>query len=200
MSDIHHVGYVVEDLEAAAHEAARTYGAGPFFLIDHVGFSEVTHLDEPAAYDHSAAFGRWGPILMELNQVFSAEPPELLSALGTVGLGHVGWLTNDLDADRVRLEAAGMRCFHTGRTGPVSAAWFDGTPVLGHHVEVLQRSEGMTGFHEMVRAAGEDWDGQDPFRPWAGWTCGPSRTRSRQAPPGAWTTPPGAASSTGGVP
>jgi hypothetical protein len=166
-SPIHHVGYVVEDLEAAAHEAARALGAGPFFLIDHITFAEVTYLDEPAAYDHSAAFGRWGDILMELNQVFSAEPPELHAALGTPGLGHVGWLADDLVEERARLEGLGMRCFHTGRTGPAHAAWFDGSPLLGHHVEVLQRADPLAGFHGMVRDAGQDWDGRDPFRPWA---------------------------------
>jgi len=167
MSELHHVGYVVEDIEAAAQHAAEAFGAGPFFLIEHARFDAVTYLGAPAAYDHSAAFGRWGPILMELDQVFAAEPPALQAALGRPGFGHVGRLADDLDVERARLEATGLRCFHTGRTGPVSAAWFDGDTTLGHHVEVLQRSERLTGFHEMVREAGSDWDGREPLRRWA---------------------------------
>ena len=56
--------------------------------------------------------------------------------------------------------------FHTGRTGPASAVWFDGGDLFGHPIEVLaERPEELLGFYSMVRAASEGWDGQDPYRP-----------------------------------
>src|SRR4029079_1067048 len=66
---IHHVGYVVEDLPAATQRLARAFGAGPFPTLEHIAFDEVTFAGEPAVYDHSSAFGAWGPILVELTQV-----------------------------------------------------------------------------------------------------------------------------------
>ena len=61
------------------------------------------------------------------------------------------------------MAGAGLRAFHTGRTGPVSAVWFDGGDVFGHPVEVLQRGPEVLGFYDHVRAAA-DWDGTEPFR------------------------------------
>jgi hypothetical protein len=47
----------------------------------------------------------------------------------------------------------------------VRAHWFDARATLGHHVEVLQRSPELRGFHARIRAAADGWDGRDPLRP-----------------------------------
>ena len=57
------------------------------------------------------------------------------------------------------LRASGLTPFHTGRTGPVSVVWLDGSPLFGHPVEVLQRRDELQGFYAMVRDASGDWDG-----------------------------------------
>ncbi len=161
-----HLGYVLEDLRTGVERFARDHGAGPFFALEHIAFDEVTYEGAPAVYDHSSAFGAWGPILVELTQVHDAQPEGLAEALTPAagGLGHLGFLADDLEAETARLEAAGLHCFHTGRTGPVSAAWFHGPP-FGHPVEVLRRSEPLLGFYAMLREAAEGWGGDDPFRP-----------------------------------
>jgi catechol 2,3-dioxygenase-like lactoylglutathione lyase family enzyme len=163
---IHHVGYVVDDLPAGVERFAATFGAGPFFVMEHLEFTAVTYDGGPAAYDHSSGFAAWGPILVELTQVHDAQPQGLRDALATPGsgLGHVAWLADDLAAETARLEAAGLRPFHTGRTGPAHAVWFGGGAQLGHPVEVLQRREELERFYAMVRAAAEGWDGSDPYR------------------------------------
>jgi hypothetical protein len=162
---IHHVGYVVDDLRGDVERFARDFCAGPFYAMEHIAFDEVTFEGGPGVYDHSSAFGAWGPLLVELTQVHDAQPAGLAAALTPPGggIGHVAWLIDDLDAETARLAAVGMRCFHTGRTGPVSAAWFDGPP-FGHPVEVLQRSEPLLGFYAMLREAADGWDGAEPFR------------------------------------
>jgi hypothetical protein len=162
---IHHVGYVVGDLRAGVERFAGDFGAGPFFAMEHIAFDEVTFEEAPAVYDHSSAFGVWGPILVELTQVHDARPRGLARALTAPGggAGHVAWLADDLGVETARLERAGLRRFHTGRTGPVAAAWFQGPP-FGHPVEVLQLSEPLLGFYAHVRAAADGWDGAEPFR------------------------------------
>jgi hypothetical protein len=163
---IHHVGYVVEGLRAGAEGFARDFGAGPFYAMEHIDFDEVTFEGVPAVYDHSSAFGAWGPILVELTVVHDARPAGLAAALTKPGrgVGHVAWLADDLEAETARLEAAGLHVFHTGRTGPVSAAWLTGAP-FGHPVEVLQRGPEVLGFYAMVREAAHGWDGSEPLRP-----------------------------------
>jgi catechol 2,3-dioxygenase-like lactoylglutathione lyase family enzyme len=164
---LHHVGYVVDGLAAGVERFTAATGAGPFFAMEHLVFDEVTYDDTPALYDHSSAFGQWGPVLIELTVVHDAQPAGLREALTApgAGIGHVAWLADDLAAETARLQGAGLRRFHTGRSGPVSAAWFDGGPLLGHPVEVLQRCEEILGFYAMVRAAARDWDGTQPLRP-----------------------------------
>ena len=148
---IHHVGYVVEDLGAATERFARDFGAGPFQIMEHIPL-EATFEGAPAHYDHSSAFGAWGPILVELTQVHDAQPAGLRDALTKpgAGVGHIAFLADDLAAEVARLEALGMHVFHTGRTGPVSAAWLNGGP-FGHPVEVLQRVPELDAFYASLR-------------------------------------------------
>lgn len=166
MNPVHHLGYVVDDLDAGVARAVELQGAGPFFAIEHMRFDEVTYRGEPAEYDHSSAFGAWGPILLELTVVHAARPEGLHEALAGrgPGIGHVGWLADSLEEETERLRGLGCEPFHTGRTGPASAAWFDGSALLGHPIEVLQRAQPLEEFYAMVRAAAVGWDGAEPLR------------------------------------
>jgi catechol 2,3-dioxygenase-like lactoylglutathione lyase family enzyme len=167
-AELHHVGYVVDALEPAIARFQSVLGAGPFFLIEHLQFDEVTYRGEPAAYDHSSAFASLGPVLAELTVVHSAEPEglrEMLAGPLAPAVGHLGFLAASLETETARLEAAGAPLFHTGRTGPASAAWFDGGELLGHNIEVLQSAPPLLGFYDEVRAAARAWDGlSDPIR------------------------------------
>lgn len=162
---LHHVGYAVEDLRSGVARFAAAFGAGPFFAMEHIVFDELTYRDRPAVYDHSSAFGQWGPILVELTQVHDAQPAGLRHALVAPGggVGHVAWLADSLPEETERLTSVGLVPFHTGRTGPASAVWFDGGP-FGHPVEVLERRDELLGFYAMVRREAESWDGSEPFR------------------------------------
>lgn len=163
---IHHVGYVVDDLAIGVERLAATLGAGPFLAIEHMEFDEVTFRDRPAAYDHSSAFGAWGPLLVEITEIHGAEPEALRAALTPPrgGLGHVGFLV-DSPADAVaRLTESGCEIFHTGRTGPAEATWLSGGELFGHPIELLRRAPELEGFYARVREAADTWDGTDPLR------------------------------------
>ena len=163
---IHHIGYVVEDLRSGAEHFAATLGAGPFFGMEHIEFEEVTFQGEPAVYDHSSAFGQWGPIIVELTQVHDAQPAGLRGSLVApgAGIGHVAWLADSLDDEVARLRRIGLTPFHAGRTGPASAVWLKGGPLFGHPLEVLQRREKLEGFYATIREASVGWEGADPLR------------------------------------
>ena len=163
---IHHIGYGVEDLRSGVERFAASFGAGPFFAMEHLEFDEVTFRGAPAIYDHSSAFGAWGELIVELTQVHDAQPDGLREALVAPGdgVGHVAWLTDSLAEEIERLQQLGLTPFHTGRAGPASAVWFDGGATFGHPVEVLQRRDELLGFYAMVRRAADLWDGSEPLR------------------------------------
>lgn len=161
----HHVGYVVDDLASGVERFAAATGAGPFLAVEHMQFEEVTYRGGPAAYDHSSAFAAWGDLLVEITQIFSAEPPELEAALrGTPGIGHFGFLVDDPDAAIERLAKDGCEVFHTGRTGPADARWLTSGSLFGHSIELLRRAPELEGFYGQVRAAADGWDGSDLLR------------------------------------
>jgi hypothetical protein len=163
----HHLGYVVEDLAAAAGRFARTVGAGPFLHIGHVTLDFATYRGADARYDHRTAFGQWGPVLVELSVIEDAEPAELATFMGhdrPGTLGHVAWLVDDLEAESAALERDGLALVHTGGSGPVSAHWHDGGLLFGHPVEVLRRCPEILGLYAAVGAAAQDWDGSRPLR------------------------------------
>ncbi|HEX4754091.1 MAG TPA: VOC family protein [Solirubrobacterales bacterium] len=161
----HHIGYVVDDLASGVERFAAATGAGPFLAIEHMEFDEVTYRGGPATYDHSSAFGSCGSLLVEITQVFSAEPAELFEALGGArGIGHLGFLVDSPEDEVERLGAAGCEVFHTGRTGPAEATWLTGGELFGHSVELLRRAPELEGFYAQVREAAVGWDGSEALR------------------------------------
>jgi hypothetical protein len=167
LSPIHHVGLGVPDLHAALENALAAFGAGPFFVVEHMELDELVYDGAPARLDHSAAFGQWGPIMVELQQVYSASPPKLHDVLcpGGTTLGHVAWLTDSLEAESARLASLGLPPLTRGGNEHVSTAWFDGRALFGQHVELIERSPAVLGFYERIAGAARDWDGSDPIRP-----------------------------------
>jgi catechol 2,3-dioxygenase-like lactoylglutathione lyase family enzyme len=165
---IHHVGYFVEDLETAVAGAVATFGMGPFFRMEHAPFDSVTYAGEPAAYDHSSAFGQWGDIRVEFTVAHSCEPAAFRDRMVTPPgvLGHVGILVDDLDAASAKLIAQGLPLYSTGIIGPVVANWHDARATLGHSIELLRRGPEISGMYTALRAAADTWDGvTDPIRP-----------------------------------
>jgi Glyoxalase/Bleomycin resistance protein/Dioxygenase superfamily len=163
----HHLGYVVSDLELAAGRLAAAVGAGPFLHIGHVALTDATYRGGRAHYDHSTAFGQWGPTILEISRIHVAEPPGLrdfFSSAPPPAIGHVAWLTDDLEAESAELERQGLALVHSGASGPVQAHWHDGGPLFGHPVEVLRRCPEILGFYEAIGAASRNWDGSRPLR------------------------------------
>ena len=168
---MHHVGYWVPDLAAAAGTASRTLGVGPFLVHRNIRFdsfrlADGTEITDPAYLDHSAAFAAWGPIVLELAEVHSVDP-ELAAAYGisVERVGHVAWVVDDLDAEAERLAAAGCRLIHTASTGAVAVAWFDGGTLFPHPIEVHRAGPPILGMHGRLAALADGWDGRDLLRP-----------------------------------
>jgi catechol 2,3-dioxygenase-like lactoylglutathione lyase family enzyme len=153
---LHHIGYWVDDLAAAVAWAESVLGAGPFTVVEHIGLGEGFRFrGEPAVLDHSAAFGQWGPVILELGQVHEVTP-ELAFELrvGHGNVSHVAWTTPDLDIEAAELAGAGCPLLTTSRA-VAWADWFEGGPVFGHPIEVHQPTAPVLGMWAGVRAAAD---------------------------------------------
>lgn len=173
MTGVHHIGYWVDDLAEGVDRAVRTLGVGPFLVHPHVSFvsftlADGTEIDDPAYFDHTAAFTAWGPIVLELGQVHRADP-QIAAAYGVSsgGVGHVSWVVDDLGAESARLESLGCALIHTASLGAVEVAWHDGGELFPHPIEVHRTSAPILGMHARLTGLADGWDGADPMRPMA---------------------------------
>ena len=101
------LAYRVHDIETAARRWATTFGVGPFLLRRDMQVT-TTHRGERAAYDHSAAFGQWGPVMVELIEVHRCFPESLAEIVQHDVMGqlhHVACFVDDLDATSESLKS-----------------------------------------------------------------------------------------------
>jgi catechol 2,3-dioxygenase-like lactoylglutathione lyase family enzyme len=163
---VSHISYAVADLPRAVEFWADTFGAGPFFVLEHVRFDEIECQGGPALLDHTAAFGQWGSIAVELQRVFEASPDPLaeLVAVEPPRLNHVAYISPEVAVDSARLERAGMPKFMFGRIGEVEVTFHDATSALGHAIEIHRESDHIHGFFDALKTAAQDWRGEDPLR------------------------------------
>ena len=164
---LHHVGFNVPDLRAAIDTWVAVYAAGPFYINEHVAYDESTASGAPAVWDHSAAFGQWGALPVELQQTHDVRPAELarpFTADGRAALNHVGVAAEDPAAESARLESLGFAlCMHA-RLGEVEFFWHDTTEAFGYCIEMITAAPGLDAFFSMVAGGARDWDGRDPVR------------------------------------
>ena len=164
---LHHVGYWVDDLDAALKQWGDDLGVGPFQVIGHMTFEEFVlfvdgEQDRDVVFDHSSAFAAWGPVVVELSQVHAIDD-RLAAAYRVYGVvpgtvSHVSWVVPDVAAESERLTRLGCRLINTARSGPVSVAWHDGGPLFPHPIEVHQHNSVIDGMHDRLVAlrSGED--------------------------------------------
>lgn len=166
-SQLVQIAYRVPDLEAACHEWAQRVGAGPFLCRPHLEV-EATHDGEPAVYDHSAAFGQWGPIMLELIELHECEPASMREVLehdkpGQVN--HFACFVDDLEAASAALEEQGMPLTMslTSSSG-MEVHFHDARHVVGGILELYVGNAHLRGFYDKVAAMAEGWDGSDVVR------------------------------------
>lgn len=164
--EIHHHGYVVADLDAAIADMVERFGAGPFFLIEHVPLEGVNSDGEPAVFDHSSAFGQFGDKPIELMQVYGCEPPRVADAFALTApqLHHVAYAVPSLQEGIDALEAQGIHGYLRAGLGDIQFLYSDTAGTLGHDVELHDDNASFRGFFQMIREASVGWDGSDPVR------------------------------------
>lgn len=161
------IAYRVDDLEAACHDWAQKVGAGPFLVRRHLPVV-ATHNGEPAVYDHSAAFGQWGPVMLEIIQLHECEPASMREVLEHEAPGqvnHYACFVDDLEAASAGLIDQGMALTMslTSSSG-MEVRFHDARHVVGGILELYVGNEHLRGFYDKVAALADGWDGSDVVR------------------------------------
>ena len=165
--EIVQVAYFVDDIRSAAKRMAKTFGAGPFFVVDQIQLSWGEHRGERCDFVHSSAYGQWGEVMMELVQQDSAGPSPFrdLYAPGESGLHHLATMVDSMESAYTDFAAAGFPAASRAMTlTGTEFAFLDAVDELGHFIEIYERSDALLGFYDMVKQASVDWRGDDPLR------------------------------------
>jgi catechol 2,3-dioxygenase-like lactoylglutathione lyase family enzyme len=161
------IAYAVKDVRRSAQHWATVFGAGPFFVLDHIALSDVHYRGQPASFDHSSAYGQWGDVMVELICDHTIGPSPVADVVGAdgVGLHHVAFMVEDLDVASAELSGRGWpEALRATTSTGLGFAFHDATETLGHMIEIYPRSPRLVSFYAMVRSAAQDWDGADPIR------------------------------------
>ncbi len=155
------IAYGVDDVRVAAtHWAAQ--GVGPFFVLDHIEVHNVRIGGVSATFDHSSAYGQWGPLMVELICEHERQPDPFVHSHG---IHHVAHFVDDFAVAQAELIDDGRPEMLYAETGTgVAFAMHDARLDLGHYIEIYENSDRLRSFYDMVRDAAAHWDGSDPIR------------------------------------
>jgi hypothetical protein len=160
------IAYAVSDVTAAAEQWVERFGAGPFFVRHHIPVSDVIYRGTPASFDHSSAYGQWGPVMVELVEDHTAGPSAIseLFPRGQNGLHHHAHCVDDLDDAIDQLARLGFPVAMSATATATRFCFIDTLAEFGHFVELYARSERLGAFYRMVAEASDGWDGSNPVR------------------------------------
>ena len=165
---IHHLGYVVEDIEAAVERLVSELGAGPFLVLRDVSFEQVTSRGEAATFHHDSAFGQCGAMPIEVLQLKRLEPERVREGFSQSppNLHHTAYVVapDRLAEAREDLERRGLPAFLHATSGDIDLTYHETARATGHHVELHADSQGLRDFFAMIHDASVEWDGSDPLR------------------------------------
>ena len=159
--------FVVPDLERAIGHWTEVMDVGPFFLFEHVTFSELVFRGRVAKpMNLTIAIAYWEDLQIELIRQLDDSPSiytEFQAAHGC-GLHHMGVMSQALDADIAELARRGVRPVQQGSLPGMRFAYVATDHHPGGMIELIEATRGARALFERMREAARSWDGRDPVR------------------------------------
>lgn len=152
--------YVVDDLEAAAEQWARTVGAGPFFVTRHHRADRFEYRGTTAEADVSYAFGYSGTTQIQLIEQHD-DLPSIYRDMYPTGGGfhHVASLVADYGGARQRLLDHGHELACELDANDIHACYFDTRSTLSCFTELHSLTDRIVATFARWQAAHDAWDG-----------------------------------------
>jgi hypothetical protein len=163
------IAYYVPDIRVFAERHSKMFGSGPFFAVDNIKLSYCNHRGKPIKWDHSAAFGQWGDLMVEIMQQNKPGPSVLTDVFppgsGRNGVHHVAYFVDDPAATVAALEKNGYPlAMHCGLDNGMEVFMVDTVALYGHMTELYAPTPVIIGFYDFVREQSVGFDGKDPVR------------------------------------
>jgi hypothetical protein len=155
--------YTVPDVRAAVPVWAERFGAGPFFVVEHIPLVDVTIRGVATTFDHTSAYGWCGSTMIELVQQNCAMPSIFNDR--PFGLHHAARFASDLDVELERCARLGMpTAMRAATTNRTRFAYVDAIQSMGHYVELYQDDPSIRAFYRFIERAAAGWNGARPLR------------------------------------
>lgn len=165
LGTIMQLGYIVEDVEAAAAEWTARAGVGPFYVLDRNAMDECYFRGVRTPAELRLGFGYWGSVQVELVQPLNAAGfyREALRT-GAGKLNHCATVVTDIDALlekhslRERVVLSGVM------PSGLKFVYLENHLPGGLHLELIQATPSTLGAFKGMEAIARQWDGRRPLR------------------------------------
>ncbi len=155
------LGFVVDDIVAAAQQWVDVHGVGPF-LITGVIQSQMVVAGEAAPLELQVGLAQAGPVQIELIQQHS-DGPSIFRDLASP-FHQLATITDDVDGRVRHLQEHGYE--HVGEitTPELKVAYVDTTADFGFYSEIVSTHPLFLARWQSVSDVCATWDGTDPVR------------------------------------
>jgi hypothetical protein len=160
------LAYVVNDVREAAARWMKTFGVGPFYILDRPEVGNPLYRGRPQKVEFSAGLAQAGDIHIELIEQHCDSPScyRDLIKKGEEGFHHVAVIVDDYAAEVARYESLGCPVASSGEFGPLKFCYVDTSATMNCMVEVLENLPFIHNYFARIREAAENWDGLNPIR------------------------------------
>jgi hypothetical protein len=154
------LGFVVDDLFAAADRWVQVFGVGPFHVMPRVRNS-CRYRGADAHVDIHIAVAQAGPVQIELIQDYTDGPSVFRDVHG---LHQVATLTRDYDGKTTHYQRLGYEPVCEFTTPGQRVAFYDTINDFGFYTEVVEEKLSFQANLAAISRTCADWDGTDPIR------------------------------------
>jgi len=159
------LGFLVDDVIAAAERWARVFGVGPFTVLPRLE-TACMYRGEESVHEVQIAVSQAGPVQIELIQQLCDRPSVYRDFFpkGGTGLHQLCTVTTHYEDKKAYYTGLGyeLTCEIIGRGHRVS--YIDTVADFGFFTEVVESSAGFLAQLAQISQTCADWDGVDPVR------------------------------------
>jgi hypothetical protein len=167
LGPIEQICFITSDIPASVNFWARTFGAGPFFHMEHIDLLDVHYRGAPIDLDQSIALGYWDDLQIEFIHQHNDAPSIFTDWTNgkRCGLHHGMVRSADVERTRSDLAKVGMTVVQEARVGAGGEYVFleTGSEDMPY-LEVVRLEPIFDKLFAFMKRAAREWDGTQPLR------------------------------------
>ncbi|MER8387118.1 VOC family protein [Mesorhizobium sp. M1380] len=166
----HQLGFMVDDVKAAAISWGEKCGVGPFYFFDTAPY-EILYRGKESAPVVTLAFAYMGTTQVELISQHDSAPSVYADFKKNKGEGliHMGRFVPNPKSDSgvVARRGCEMLQFNWDGDHAEDCVYYETVSHPGALVEFIKATPARTARAELMQRLAREWNGSDPYRPFA---------------------------------